>query len=297
MPASSRDASSASSASSTSSTLPGVASVKEAAAPAAADDMPMTVLEHLGELRSRIIKALLGTLPGMWLAWEYKEYLLDFLTAPMTVAWKKLGLGEPTIHFANPMDPFVAYMKISIICGLLIASPWVFYQLWAFIAPGLYKREKLYAIPFVLASTVFFLGGALFGYLVVFPMGFETLLGLSGVLPNSAMRVQPTIMLTEYLDFATRMLLAFGVVFEIPVIVTFLSLVGLVNWKQLLSFGRWWVVIASVIAAVLTPPDVGSQLMMLVPLVVLYFLSVGIAYFLGPKPPDAEAPRAPQPEA
>jgi sec-independent protein translocase protein TatC len=196
----------------------------------------------------------------------------------------------PTVHFANPVDPFVAYTKLSIICGLLFASPWVFYQLWAFVAPGLYKRERNLAIPFVLASTIFFAGGAFFGYAVVFPAGFETLLGLSGMLPNSTIRVQPTIMLDEYMDFATHMLLAFGVVFEVPVIVTFLSLVGLVNWKQLYAFGRWWVVIASVIAAVLTPPDVGSQMMMLIPLVTLYFLSVGIAYFLGPKPPPEEKP-------
>jgi sec-independent protein translocase protein TatC len=247
------------------------------------DDVPMTVMEHLGELRSRLIKALIGMIPGSWIAWEYKEYLLDYLLKPLSVAWKQLGLGEPTIHFSNPVDLFVAYMKISITVGLLASSPWVFYQVWAFVAPGLYKKERLYAIPFVVASTVFFAGGAFFGYQVVFPVGFEQLLGMSGMLPSTTMRVQPTIMLTEYMGFATRMLLAFGVVFEVPVIVTFLAMVGLVNWKQLLKFGRWWVVIASIIAAVLTPPDVGSQMMMLIPLVVLYFLSVGLAYLFGPK--------------
>jgi sec-independent protein translocase protein TatC len=248
-------------------------------------DKPMTVLEHIGELRSRLIKALLGTIPGMWLAWVYKEYLLDFLLAPLAQAWRRLGLGEPTVHFSNPVDLFVAYMKIAVICGLLLSSPWVFYQLWAFVAPGLYRRERFYAVPFVIASTVFFAGGAFFGYAVVFPAGFETLLGMSGMLPSAAIRVQPTIMLDEYMTFATRMLLAFGVVFEVPVIVSFLALAGIVNWKQLLAFGRWWVVIASIIAAVLTPPDVGSQMMMLIPLVVLYFMSVGVAFFLGPKPP------------
>jgi len=247
------------------------------------EDVPMTVLEHLGELRSRLIKALLGMIPGAWIAWEYKEYLLDYLLQPLSLAWKHLGLGEPTIHFANPVDLFVSYMKISITVGLLASSPWVFWQIWAFIAPGLYKKERRYAIPFVIASTVFFAGGAFFGYEVVFPVGFEQLLGMSGMLPSSTMRVQPTIMLTEYMGFATRMLLAFGVVFEVPVVVTFLAMVGIVNWKQLLKFGRWWVVIASIIAAVLTPPDVGSQLMMLVPLVVLYFMSVGLAYLFGPK--------------
>ena len=254
------------------------------------EDVPMTVMEHLGELRSRLIKALLGMLPGMWVAWEYKEYLLDFLLQPLTVAWKQLGLGEPTIHYSNPVDLFVSYMKISFVCGLLASSPWVFYQIWSFIAPGLYKKERFYAIPFVIASTVCFAGGAFFGYRVVFPLGFETLLGLSGMLPSDSIRVTPTIMLTEYMGFATRMLLAFGVVFEVPVVVTFLAMVGIVNWKQLLKFGRWWVVIASIIAAVLTPPDVGSQIMMLLPLVVLYFMSVGLAYLFGPKvEPEAKA--------
>jgi sec-independent protein translocase protein TatC len=257
------------------------------------EDVPMTVLEHLGELRSRLIKALIGLIPGTWIAWEYKEYLLDYLLQPLSLAWKHLGLGEPTIHFSNPVDLFVSYMKISMTVGLLASSPWVFWQIWAFIAPGLYKKERLYAIPFVIASTVFFAGGAFFGYEVVFPVGFEQLLGMSGMLPSAAMRVQPTIMLTEYMGFATRMLLAFGLVFEVPVVVTFLAMVGLVNWKQLLKFGRWWIVIASIVAAVLTPPDVGSQMMKMVPLVVLYFMSVGLAYLFGPKvEPEPKADEA-----
>jgi sec-independent protein translocase protein TatC len=253
------------------------------------DDVPMTIIEHLRELRSRLIKCLLGMIPGMVIAWEYKEHLLDYLLVPLTAAWKDLGMGEPTVHFANPVDLFVSYMKIAIVCGLLASSPWIFYQIWSFIAPGLYKRERMYAIPFVLASTLFFAGGAFFGYQVVFPAGFQTLLGLSGVLPSESVRVTPTIMLTEYLGFATRMLLAFGVVFEVPVVVTFLALAGIVNWKQLLAFGRYWAVIAAIIAAVLTPPDVGSMTMMLVPLIVLYFLSVVLAYFLGPKPEKSVA--------
>ena len=157
-----------------------------------------------------------------------------------------------------------------------------------FIAPGLYAREKRFAFPFVLASSLFFAGGAFFGYAVVFPLGFETLLSLGGMLPTGDLRVQPTIMITEYLSFATRMLLAFGVVFEVPVVIAFLAIAGIVNWKQLIDFGRWWVVIASVIAAILTPPDVGSMLMMLVPLIALYYLGVLVAFLLGPKPDKEE---------
>ncbi len=247
-------------------------------------DVPMTVWEHLTELRTRLIRALLGTIPGIAAAWILRERLLDFMVAPLAKAWVRLGLGEPTLHFSNPVDPFVAYLRIAIVVGLIFTSPWIAYQVWAFISPGLYSREKAYAIPFALASAVFFAGGAFFGYAVVFPVGFESLLGMSGMLPSRLVKVAPTIMIDEYLSFATQMLLGFGVVFEVPVVVAFLALAGIVNWKQLLKFGRWWVLLASILAGVLTPsPDVGSQMMMLTPLVVLYFAAVGIAYLIGPK--------------
>jgi sec-independent protein translocase protein TatC len=256
------------------------------AEPGPPEDVPMTVLEHLGELRSRLIKSLLGTLPAMIIAWEYKELLLDFLLRPFSIAYRRLGLGDKAVmNYSNPPEMFTTYMKISIVCGFMISSPWVFYQVWAFIAPGLYKRERLYAIPFVLASSLFFAGGAFFAYGALMPQMYETLLGMGGQIEGSSLLIQPMMMITENLSFATQVLLAFGVVFEVPVVVTFLALAGIVNWRQLLSFGRWWVVIASVISAVLTPtPDAGSMLLMLVPLVVLYYISVALAYFFGPKP-------------
>jgi sec-independent protein translocase protein TatC len=256
------------------------------------DDVPMTVFEHLGELRTRLIRTLLGMIPGIAIAWALREQLLDLLVAPLAKAWVKLGMGQPTLHFGNPVDVFVAYLRIAVVCGLIFTSPWAAYQAWAFIAPGLYSREKAYAVPFALASALFFAGGAFFGYTAVFPVGFESLLGMAGMLPSKLVKVAPTIMIDEYLSFATQMLLGFGIVFEVPVVVAFLALAGIVNWKQLMRFGRWWVVLASVLAAVLTPsPDVGSQLMMMTPLVVLYFAAVGVAYFIGPKVEDE--PKAP----
>jgi sec-independent protein translocase protein TatC len=251
------------------------------------DDVEMTFFEHLGELRNRLVRALWGVIPGMVIAWMFKEQLLDLLTRPLVAAWHRLDLGDPQLHFANPIDPFVAYMKIAVVCGLIFGSPWAFYQLWQFVAPGLYRSEKRLALPFVLSSTLFFVGGAFFGYLFVFPLAFETFLGFAGMLPQGDIRLQPTIMMGEYLDFSVRMLLAFGVTFEVPVVVTFLAFAGIVNWRQLLGFTRWWVVISAVIAALLTPPDVGSQMMMLVPLVVLYLLSILLAWMFGPKVPSA----------
>lgn len=257
-----------------------------------ADDEPMTIWEHVRELRTRLVRSLIALLPTSMIAWEFKERLLSFLVQPLTKAWKALGLGEPTLHFSNPLDMFIAYMQIAVVVGFIGASPWIFYQAWMFIAPGLYAREKRYAIPFVMASSIFFAGGAFFGYAVVFPLGFETLLSLGGMLPSGDLRVQPTLMINEYLGFATRMLLAFGVVFEVPVVISFLAIAQVVNWKQLLGFGRWWVVIAAVIAAFLTPPDIGSMLMMLVPLIVLYYIGVLVAFLLGPKPEPDEASEA-----
>lgn len=251
------------------------------------DDIEMTFFEHLGELRNRLVKSLWAFIPGIAVAWYFKEQLLSLLTRPLITAWHQLDLGAPQLHFANPIDPFVAYMKIAVVCGLMFGSPWAFWQLWQFIAPGLYRRERRLALPFVIASTLFFVGGAFFGYLFVFPLAFETFLGFAGMLPESELRIQPTIMMGEYLDFSVRMLLAFGITFEVPVVISFLSFAGLVNWKQLLGFARWWIVISAVIAALLTPPDVGSQMLMLVPLVVLYFFSILLAWLFGPKVPPA----------
>lgn len=240
-------------------------------------DVEMGFFDHLGELRTRLIRALLGMIPGVAVAWLFKEWLLDFLVAPLLTAWRKRDLGEPSIHFANPIDPFVAYLKIALVVGVVVSAPWIFWQVWQFVAPGLYKRERRLAIPFVLASTVCFAGGAFFGYAVVFPLGFETFLGFAGKLPSEGMSIQPTIMINEYLNFSTRMLLAFGIVFEVPVVVTFLAAAEIVTWRELLRFSRWWVLCATLLSALLTPPDVGSQMLMIAPLVLLYLLSVGLA--------------------
>jgi sec-independent protein translocase protein TatC len=242
------------------------------------DDLYMGFFEHLGELRSRLVKALLGVVPGVALGWLFKERLLDLLVEPLITAWKKRGLGDPSIHFANPIDPFVAYLKMAIVAGVLVASPWIFWQLWKFVSPGLYRRERRLAVPFVLASTLFFVGGSLFGYTVVFPLGFETFLGFAGKLPSQSVEIQPTIMINEYLSFSTRLLLAFGIVFEVPVVITFLSAAGIVDWRQLLKFSRWWILVATLLSALLTPPDVGSQMLMIGPLVGLYFISIGFAW-------------------
>lgn len=263
------------------------------------DDIEMSFFEHLGELRNRLVRAIWGIVPTVALCAYFSDRILGLLAAPLASALVKHGF-EPDLNFTNPVHAFTAHLQVAVVGGLILGSPWIFFQLWLFIAPGLYRSEKRYAVPFVLASAVFFIGGALFAYLVILGPAFDTLLSFAGTLPGNGtdqIRMKPTIMISEHLDLSMRLLLAFGVTFEIPVIITFLALVGVVHWRQLLSFFRWWVVIAAVLSAILTPGgDVGMQLAMLVPLVGLYLGSIVLAWAFGRSPPP-ETESEPDPEA
>ena len=245
-------------------------------------DEGMTFWEHLDELRSRLVKIVLAALVGALAAWFFREQVLSWLVAPFTSAWEMNGFAErPQLHFPNPAGLFIAYLKISIIAGAVMAMPIIFYQIWAFIAPGLYSREKRYAIPFVVASTGLFVGGAYFGMKVAFPLAFRYLLSYAGDLPE--FDIKPTIMVDEYVGFISRMLLAFGAVFELPVLVFFLSVAGLVNHRHLIKFFRYFVVISFVLGALLTPPDLLSQFLLAIPLCGLYGISIGIAWIFARK--------------
>lgn len=239
------------------------------------DDVEMTIWEHIGDLRKHVIRALAAILPAAFFCFFFVEQIFGWLRAPLDAAYAERQIEGPAIHFSNLIDPFVAELKISLVFGFLLASPWVFYQIYGFLRPGLRGNEGRYAIPFILASTLCFVGGATFGYFVVFPFACEFLLGI-----GQSIETEPTIMITDYLSLTTRLLLAFGAVFEIPIVITLLSAMELVTSKGLLSFGRWWAVISAVVAALLTPPDIGTQLLMIIPLVSLYYFSVIIAWLI-----------------
>lgn len=252
------------------------------------DEKMMSFWEHLDELRNRLRKAIIGLVVGFAIAWAFREKVLTFLVYPFHKAWIEQNLpGTPQLHFAAPSDAFTAYVHQSLITGAVVAAPWIFWQVWAFVAPGLYAKEKKSAIAFVLASTLLFVGGGLFGWRLAFPLAFNYFLSLSGDLGQNGVSIVPTVMMTDYLDFVGQLLLAFGVIFEIPILSLFLSMAGIVNYKQMWRFGRWFIIIAFVVGAVLTPPDVTSQLVMAIPMCVLYFLSVGLAYLFGKRPRDA----------
>ncbi|MEZ4410648.1 MAG: twin-arginine translocase subunit TatC [Polyangiales bacterium] len=293
----------------------------------------MTLGEHLEELRVRIFRAGAAVMAGMVVGWYYREQLFAWLLRPLEIAWfcrardfndirqvfrwmadpatfraardaasalpqRPDGFPlEPQVHFPDPTAGFIAYLKIAAIGGFVLALPVVFYQLWAFVAPGLYAREKKLVLPLVALSTVFFIAGALFGYHFVFPVGYEWFLGFGGTVAGTHVKVVPTLMMDEYLSFTSQMLLAFGVVFELPLFVFFMSLAGLVTWKQLLKFSRYFIVLAFVLAAVLTPTtDVYSQVMLALPLVVLYFVAVGLSYVFGAKEAKPWRTIAPDPD-
>jgi sec-independent protein translocase protein TatC len=248
------------------------------------DDVEMTFFEHIGELRKRLIRSLVAMIPGVALGGYFWEELLALIVQPYQRVTARLHL-EQELNFTNPTDGFFWSLIIALLAGLIIASPVVFLQVWGFISPGLYRREKRYAIPFVMSSTLLFIGGVAFCYYFVLEPAYEFFLSFSGEISNTGLELNPLITLPEYMELAMRLLLAFGLTFEVPVVITFLSLIGLVNWKQLVRFSRWWLLISAVIAAVLTPADGLTMIAMLIPLNALYWLAILVAFFLGPKPP------------
>lgn len=260
-----------------------------ATATAADADRPMSIWEHLSELRKRLFYSAIAVVTGAGVAWNYHERILSFLAKPFCDSWRASKLpGTCALNFSSPGGAFTSYFQVSLVAGLLLAAPIVFFQLWAFIAPGLYAREKKIVIPFVLSSTLLFVGGSYFCWRAAFPITFDYFLGLSGRLDGIDMNVVPTVMMDDYVGFVTQMLLGFGLVFELPLVIFFLSLVGIVNYLQLIHYARYVIVGIFVVAAVLTPPDVTSQLVMAIPMLVLYVGSIGLAFVFGKPPTESQ---------
>lgn len=261
--------------------------------PSQAPPATMTFFEHLEELRKRLIRAAIAFVIGGAIAWWFKEELLIWITQPFVEGWHSEGDEPAKLHFPAPASLFIAYIKLSLLGGGVLSLPFVLYQVWAFIAPGLYSKEKKIAIPFVVSSTGLFAGGAYFGWRFVFPLAFDYLLNFQKLPENSPIRVEASVMIDQYLEFIIQALVAFGVVFEIPVVIFFLSAIGLVTHKHLIKFFRYFVVIAFVMSAIITPPDPLSQVMLAGPLCLLYGLSIGIAFVMSRRRrPPSETPPA-----
>lgn len=244
------------------------------------DERALPITEHLAELRRRIGISLAAIVLGAILAYAWSEEIFRFLLAPATEALA--GKGSKLQAIA-PTEIFIAYVKCALLAGFVLTLPISFWQLWAFVAPGLYDSEKRAIFPFVLSSTVLFAAGAAFGHTFVFPVMFRFLNSWDTEWVTSAWT------LSEVFGLTTQLILAFGVIFELPIFVFFLSLSGIVTARQLLSGTRHAIVASFVIGAILTPPDVVSQVMMSVPMVLLYLLGVAVAWIFERKPADDPA--------
>lgn len=236
------------------------------------DDLRMGFLEHLGELRRRVIYSLIAVFAAFLVAWAFKFEIFEFLKAPLVLAASNPEMA--TLHQQDMVEVFFTLLKASLLVAFFAASPVVFYHIWKFIAPGLYPNEKRAALPFIVLGSFFFFLGASFCYYLVIPLGYEFLFDFS------EQAAEPVLMIERYFALTTKLLLAFGVVFELPVVTMFLSAVGLITHRELIKQWRIAVVVAFVIAAMLTPPDVITQVMLAGPMLVLYLLSIGIAYVL-----------------
>ncbi len=251
-------------------------------------DVKMTIWEHLDELRKRIIRAALGMAVTTCVCWVFRVKLLAWLLVPYENVWRSRNFpGAPELQTLSPTDAFVGYLQLSLVGGVVAAAPLIFYQLWAFISPGLYSKEKRLIFPFVLFSTTLFLSGVAFAYYVVFPLFYNYMFSLTGQVSaqGTVLTQRPTF--EFYLDLSTRMLLGFGAVFEMPLFIAFLAIAGIVTPKQLLKFSRWAVLGSFIIGAVASPgPEVSSQIALSLALVALYFLSIAVAFVVGKKKPD-----------
>jgi len=231
----------------------------------------MTFLEHLEDLRKRLFYSFVALFIGFVPGWIFSKELYAILARPVT---QYLPAGTK-LAFTSLTAPFMLYMKVAFLASLFFMSPFVFIQIWYFVAPGLYQKEKKYAIPFVLMTTFFFSLGALFAYFIVFPWACRFFLTLGG-------DFQPVIKVDEYFGFALRVLLGIALVFELPTLVFFLSKMGLITTRWMIKNFKYAVLLIFVIAAVITPtPDVITQSIVAVPMLVLYGISILIALVVG----------------
>jgi sec-independent protein translocase protein TatC len=234
---------------------------------------------HLEELRWRLIKCAIAVGIAFVISYFFKERIFQVLTLPLLHAMKS---GDHLIYTSLP-EAFFTFLKAAFICSLMLASPVILYQFWMFMAPGLYDKEKRLLIPVLFLSVLFFVGGALFGYFVVFPYGFDFFLSFA----SDTIRPMPS--MKEYLGFASKLLLAFGLVFEMPLVITFLARLGIVSAAMLSKFRKYTILVIFIAAAILTPPDVVTQIFMALPLILLYEISIISARIFGRKKATVDA--------
>jgi len=236
------------------------------------DEKNMPFTRHLDELRYRLIVTFV-TLGCCFIAlYPLSKNLLIILRAPI----------EEKLYMLAPTEAFIVFLKLSLFGAIVVSLPMTLYQTWAFIAPGLYAKEKKYALPFVILGTVFFGIGGYFSYKIILPFGLKFLLGYGGDL------IQPVISVSNYISFVTRMILVFGAIFELPIIAVFLTKSGIVTPALMRKYRKYAIIGAFTLGAILTPPDVFTQALMAGPLIILYEVSIWVSVLLWKKPSDSE---------
>lgn len=236
------------------------------------DETLMSPLEHLAELRRRLIYSAIAVVVGFAVCWAFVEDIFRVMMLPVI---EVLGPGKKMI-FTNPTEAFITYIKVALLAGLMVSTPVWMFQIWRFVGPGLYKQEKKYIAAFVFFGTFFFVGGALFGYFQIMPLGLKFLLTN---FQADFFEALPSI--KETFTLSTKLLLAFGIAFELPLVIFFLARVGLVSSGWLLRNFRYAVLVIFIGAAIFTPPDIITQIGLGIPLCLLYLLGVGVAYLFG----------------
>lgn len=240
----------------------------------------MGLLDHLSELRGRLTKAAIAAAIGFAICWCFVEPLFSILLHPLL---QVLPEGTHAQYTTLP-EAFFTRMRIAFVAGLFLASPAIFYQIWAFIAPGLYDEEKKYIIPIALLSAIFFIAGALFCYFIVFPFAFNFFISYST--PDIVM----TPKISDYLSFCLKLVFAFGLIFEMPIFTLFLARMGIITASIMRRVRKYAIVAIFIIAAILTPPDVVSQILMACPMLLLYEVSIWVAKVFGRKPAPQKSP-------
>lgn len=234
----------------------------------------MSFLDHLEELRKRLIVAIIAIGVAFLVCWNFADKIFAWIEAPLT---KFLPPTDQKLAYTHLTEPFMLYMKVAFFTAIFVSSPILMWQVWRFISPGLYKRERRYAAPFIIFATLFFLLGGYFGYRVILP-------GACAFFVETGKQFKQMIKVDEYFSFASTLILAAGVVFETPILIFFLARLGIVTPAFMLQKSKWAIVLAFIIAAVLTPsPDMVNQSLLALPMIGLYFLGVGVAFLFAKK--------------
>jgi sec-independent protein translocase protein TatC len=235
----------------------------------------MSFLEHLEELRKRLIYSVLSVVVGFFACYYFADKIYGLMQKPIVEALRRNHLSE-TLVYLNPTEPFNLYIKIAFLAGIFVACPVILYQVWLFISPGLYRHEKRYVVPFMISTVGLFLAGGFFGYRLAFPAALNFLI-------EQGKQFQPMITIGEYTDLFLTIIIGLGAVFELPILVFFLALMGIVSPAWMWNNFRYSILIIFVIAAIVTPTtDVWNMCIFAAPMIVLYVVSIGVAWLVHP---------------